>query len=159
MLQLVPMNEEQLEAFLTQAVPEYAADQVRAGNWAAERALDTAESVYAQLLPRGSATRDHYLFTIWDERRGVAVGSLWFAVLEEAGKQQAFVYDVRIAEAFRHQGYGTQALRLMEDRVRALGLDRIGLHVFAHNRIARAMYEKLGYETTNLIMYKVLEAA
>jgi RimJ/RimL family protein N-acetyltransferase len=157
MVQLVPMTEEQLDAFLAQAIPEYAADQVRAGNWAPERALDTARGVFAQLLPRGTATRDHYLFSIWDEDRGVAVGSLWFGVLQEAGKRQAFVYDVRIAEAFRHQGYGTRAFRLMEERVRALGLDRIGLHVFAHNHVARAMYEKLGYETTNLVMYKQLE--
>ena len=32
----------------------------------------------------------------------------------------------------------------------------ISLHVFGHNRVARALYEKLGYETTNVNMTEKL---
>jgi hypothetical protein len=44
----------------------------------------------------------------------------------------------------------------MEAEVKAMGLDRISLHVFGHNPGARRLYEKLGYETTNVYMAKQL---
>jgi ribosomal protein S18 acetylase RimI-like enzyme len=39
---------------------------------------------------------------------------------------------------------------------RRLELSGIGLHVFGHNAGARLLYERLGYETTNLNMFKTL---
>jgi predicted GNAT family acetyltransferase len=30
------------------------------------------------------------------------------------------------------------------------------LHVFGHNQVARALYEKIGYEVTNVLMSKKL---
>jgi ribosomal protein S18 acetylase RimI-like enzyme len=44
----------------------------------------------------------------------------------------------------------------LEARVISMGLDVISLHVFGHNRAARSLYEKLGYETTNVYMSKKL---
>lgn len=37
-----------------------------------------------------------------------------------------------------------------------IGLKSIRLHVFGHNKIARRLYEKLGYIETNIKMKKVL---
>jgi len=48
----------------------------------------------------------------------------------------------------------TAAFAALEGEARARGLAGIGLHVFGHNPGARALYEKLGYETTNLHMFK-----
>jgi RimJ/RimL family protein N-acetyltransferase len=38
-----------------------------------------------------------------------------------------------------------------------VGLDKIALHVFAHNHAARAMYKKLGYQTTDVMISKKLD--
>jgi len=84
------------------------------------------------------------------------VGALWFAAEEREGGPWAFVYDVRIDNAYRRRGYGTQALEALEEEARELGLPRIALHVFGHNHAARAMYEKLGYEVVDLLMSKTL---
>ncbi len=35
-----------------------------------------------------------------------------------------------------------------------LGIDKIELHVFAHNAAARALYEKAGYAISSLYMAK-----
>ena len=43
-----------------------------------------------------------------------------------------------------------------EAEVRRLGLYGIGLHVFGHNSGARLLYERLGYRTTNINMFKSL---
>jgi ribosomal protein S18 acetylase RimI-like enzyme len=40
--------------------------------------------------------------------------------------------------------------------VKNKGFEQLGLHVFGHNKIARALYESLGFETTNMVMSKKL---
>ncbi|EEL31163.1 N-acetyltransferase [Bacillus toyonensis] len=35
-----------------------------------------------------------------------------------------------------------------------LGMTKIGLHVFGHNKVTRGLYEKLDYEITNIKMVK-----
>ncbi|WP_419719892.1 GNAT family N-acetyltransferase [Lysinibacillus fusiformis] len=37
-----------------------------------------------------------------------------------------------------------------------LGMNKIGLNVFGHNKIARGLYEKMGYEITNITMAKTI---
>jgi RimJ/RimL family protein N-acetyltransferase len=158
MVKLVPMTQAEFEAYQEPAIRAYASEHVWAGNWSPEEALHRAESTYRELLPDGVATPGQYLFTIRDEALDASVGMLWFARQQRAGTAQAFVYEVQIYEAYRRRGYGTQAFRALEEKVRALGLDKIVLHVFGHNHAARAMYEKLGYEPVDLIMAKTVPA-
>jgi ribosomal protein S18 acetylase RimI-like enzyme len=47
-------------------------------------------------------------------------------------------------------------LQAIEPRVRELGVTGIGLHVFAHNPGAQALYAKLGYNVTSINMRKNL---
>ncbi len=68
----------------------------------------------------------------------------------------AFVYDFSIDEEFRRRGYGKQALLVLEAKVKELGIDKIALHVFAHNHVAKASYEDAGFETTGIYMKKNL---
>ena len=156
MLQLVPMTEKEFRAFRAEDVAHYAQEHVRAGRWSQEESLPLAEHEFDELLPDGVATPKHYLFSLKDEALGTEVGRLWFAVHEEGGEATAFVYNIVIFEAFRRQGYGMQAMQALEEKVRELGLSNISLHVFGHNHAARAMYEKLGYATTNVMMRKAL---
>ena len=77
-------------------------------------------------------------------------------MVNRGGRRQAFIYDFRTLDEFHRQGYGTQAMIALEDEVRKLGIDTIGLHVFGHNHAARALYEKVGYEVTDVHMAKHL---
>ena len=107
------------------------------------------------MLPNGLASPDNYLYAIWSDEAPLdaPVGVLWIAVLRRK-PAQAFIYDFIIFEPYRRRGYGRQALLAVEDKVRALGLDTIGLHVFGHNHGAIALYEKAGYEVTDIMMSK-----
>jgi ribosomal protein S18 acetylase RimI-like enzyme len=156
MVRLVPMSQDEFEVYLESAVDHYAQEHVRTGNWSPEQARRLSEDSYHSLLPDGVATPNQYLFTIEDQALGEKVGMLWFAVEERAGAPRAFLYDIRIEEACRRRGYGTEALRALEAKVRELRLAMIELHVFGHNDAARAMYEKLGYQVTDLRMSKTL---
>ena len=97
------------------------------------------------------------MFSLKDAATGQNVGMIWFAVGEQDGQQIAFICDFLVHEAFRGKGYGKRALRGLEQKVKALGVTSISLHVFGHNRAAWALYEKLGYEVTNVNMTKRLE--
>jgi ribosomal protein S18 acetylase RimI-like enzyme len=107
-------------------------------------------------LRDGLATRNHYLFSIEDEALGSNVGVIWFAIYDRQLQPVAFVYDFAIYEEFRRRGYGKQALLALEAKVKELGVDKIALHVFAHNHIARALYENAGFEITGINMTKKL---
>jgi len=109
---------------------------------------------FRKYLPDGVATQDNYLYDIEDEALGITVGMIWLARLMQGTKPVMFIYDFRIDEAHRRKGYGEQALLAAEVQAKALGYDTIALHVFGHNHAARALYEKLGYEITNINMAK-----
>ena len=49
-----------------------------------------------------------------------------------------------------------RALQAVESTAAAAGATSIGLNVFANNKEAQALYQKLGYVPTNLNMYKSL---
>ena len=81
---------------------------------------------------------------------------IWLAVIPHFGRPSAFIYDLRIFDAFQRRGYGMQAMLAVEHEAQALGMERIGLHVFGHNSAAQALYLKLGYTITNVNMVKHL---
>ncbi|MGN6222441.1 GNAT family N-acetyltransferase [Pseudoxanthomonas sp.] len=152
---LVPMNERAFRAFLHAAVENYAEENVSAGRWPAEGARERSQAAFAQLLPQGAATPDHHLFEIVAGDAG-AVGSLWYGVYTEGEQRQVHVYDVLVHPAHRRRGHAAAAFAAMEAQVRALGIDRIGLHVFAHNAGAQALYARLGYLTVSHNLVKSL---
>ena len=47
-----------------------------------------------------------------------------------------------------------QALLALEAKVKELGVNKIALHVFAHNHVARSLYEHAGFEITGIYMTK-----
>lgn len=157
MITLRPMTEAELQEFLEPAIAEYAQGHIDDGQWTKEEALEKSRAEFQGLLPKGVASPNQYLFTLVNESQQ-NVGVLWFAAREQQGQASAWVYDVRIHEAFRRHGYGSQAFRTMEQKVRELGLNKIALHVFGNNHAAQEMYKKLGYEVTNVLMAKTLDA-
>ena len=151
MISLRPLSKAEFETYLEGAIQDYAQEHVTAGNWQAAEALDRARQEFQQLLPDGVASQNQHLFTVLNEA-AEPVGMIWFAV--QGTPPSAFIYDFRIHDQFQRRGYGQQAMTAIEARVKELGLARIGLHVFGHNHAARALYEKMGYQVTNVLMEK-----
>jgi len=156
MIDLVPMTEEQYDAFMALSARDQWEGHVREGRWRADEAEANMALLVAQFLPQGLATPGHLFWAIEEEGSRAQVGGLWIALAEEAGARQFFVMDIQIYEPYRRRGYGTQAFRAMEDMAREMGVTAIALHVFAGNHPARAMYRKLGYAGTDTAMEKEL---
>ena len=156
MMQLVPMTETEYLAYLESDIQHYAEEQVKAGNWHPSEALEKSRREHQQLLADGLATPHQYIFSLQDEETGLKVGTIWFAVDDKKLRPSAFVYDFVIHDEFRRKGFGTQALRALENKLKELGVNKISLHVFGHNHAARALYDKVGYEVTGILMSKTL---
>ena len=154
MIHLVPMTESELKTFLEKIIPEYAADKTLAGDWSEEEALELSRKSYQKLLPQGVKTEHHYLFRIQIEETGEKIGILWMK--HEAPRPHGFIFDIMLDEAKRGQGYGKQAMLAIEAVAKDLGIETIGLHVFAHNPAAMQLYKGLGYEVTSQNMVKRL---
>ena len=159
MVRLEPMNEDEYQAYLSRTIPEYAEEHVRGGRWSPEEALEKSAEEYRGYLPEGLATPGQHLFSIKEATTGASVGMLWFADEQRGAGRTAFVYDVWIDDRFRRRGYAGQAFQALERLARDMGLQRIELHVFGHNLPARALYQKLGFAETNVIMAKLLDAS
>lgn len=151
------MTEREYQDWLKPSMFSYAQAHVEAGNWSANEALQRAQKEFDELLPNGLQTENHYLYSIVDATSGDQVGILWFAVREHGAKREAFVYDIEVFERFRRHGYAAGAFSALEERASELGLTAISLHVFGSNAPARALYEKLGFVTTNVLMSKSLD--
>jgi ribosomal protein S18 acetylase RimI-like enzyme len=150
MITLETIQQADFERFLEREVREYAADHVRNGNWPAEGSLERSRKEFERLLPDGILSQNQYLWSICDETE--KMGVLWVEV--KNGK--AFIYDFVIEESLRGRGFGKQALIAMEEKLKAMEVESVGLHVFGDNVSAQELYKKMGFRITGIQMKKSL---
>jgi RimJ/RimL family protein N-acetyltransferase len=154
MVSLRKMTQAEFQSFLSADILTYANEKVRAGNWTPEEALARSKEEHDRLLPRGLRSSHQHLFTI--ELEGMPVGRLWLSTDPGISGGAGFIYDLFVDEAARRKGVATQAMMLLEQTAHELGLTDLALHVFGYNLAARSLYEKLGYQVTNINMQKSL---
>lgn len=153
-IKLKPMDQLTFDSFYEKSIQNFAVENVRAGRWKQENAVHRARETYTNLLTDGLDTTDHYLFSIMKDEE--AVGILWIHVRSQDTGKQAFIYDINIDEEQQGKGYGKATMAALDEYARSQGITEIRLHVFAHNKRAISLYEKMGYEMTNYHMAKRL---
>ncbi|GIN52930.1 putative N-acetyltransferase YycN [Bacillus paralicheniformis] len=154
-IRLMPMTEEDFKTYQVHSIQHYAMEKVKAGTWTVAEAMEKAEEQFAALLPNGIETNNHHLWSIMDDSEDAA-GWLWLYADPHHPQKEAFIYDFGLYEAYRGQGIGQQALAVLEEEAKQLGVQKLSLHVFAHNKKAKRLYEKMNFETTDLHMSKRL---
>jgi ribosomal protein S18 acetylase RimI-like enzyme len=158
MTTLVQMGQAAYTSFFELAVSSYAAENVASGRWPAADAAHLSRSETERLLPQGVQTPDHYLYEIRDESINQTVGFVWFAAMMRGSVKIAYLYQIQVMPEFQRKGHARAALVTVERIASALGMSRIGLHVFGHNSAAQTLYRSLGYGVTSLNLEKVLPA-
>ena len=149
------MTRAEFDAWLPRAIVEYAQEHVVDGRWSEDEAIDKSRAEHEKLLPQGLATADNHLWSIVRSEDRKSVGLLWVN-MQQKPKPHAFIYNIEVYPDFRRRGYAEAAMRELEVAVKRMGAETIRLHVFGHNTAARPLYEKLGYEPTNIVMAKPL---
>lgn len=84
---------------------------------------------------------------------GIA-GYVWFGVSERpfSGVQVGWIYDIMVLPTHRGKGVGEALLRHAVRVIRERGFIETGLMVNSKNRVARSLYEKLGFQPQYIIM-------
>ncbi|EAE3218323.1 GNAT family N-acetyltransferase [Listeria monocytogenes] len=147
------MTASDLEDFLSTAITDYANEKVEAGTWDEEEALAKSQDSFNKLLYDGITTPNEYLYSIIS---GEKIGYIWFHVDETRSGKHAFIYDFVIFEAFRCKGFGTKTLEALDALAKEMQITKIELHVFAHNQTAIGLYNKVGFQNTDITMAKYL---
>jgi len=142
--------------FWEAASSTYALDKVACGAWPQRQAVERARAELASLLPHGLATPGHHLFEIVAGDDALTVGFLWVALEQAHAATQAFIFDLHVLASSRGEGHGLAALRALDAWAGARGVQAIGLHVFAHNRAAQALYARWGAGVTGLNLTRQL---
>ena len=148
------MTAGQYQRYRDGAESRYADDIAASGAMPMVEAREKARTDFQRLLPDGTATPDHHLFTAYDG--DAEIGMLWLHIEEKSDGPHAFGYDFAIREELRRQGYGRAVVQAAERLCRERGVVSIGLNVFGGNVAARSLYEALGFEATSIQMRKRL---
>ncbi|MFC0029967.1 GNAT family N-acetyltransferase [Micromonospora chaiyaphumensis] len=150
------MTKDEYEEWRARTIRAFADEQVAAGNWPADEALELATKANDVLLPDGFATAG-MLFLRATLPDGSHVGVSWLGLTHPRGAPDcAFIYDIEIDEAYRGSGYGRALLAAAEDAVRSRGVGRLELNVFRDNDRAIRLYETSGYRVVTQQMRKSL---
>lgn len=155
MVKLVPMAQEDFEAYCERSIREYAEEHVKTGNWKASEALEKSRAEFKKLLPNGLQSKNEFIYSIVDESTGRKMGALWVEIKMDETPRRAFGYDFILEAQFRGKGFGKQALMALDEILQSKGVESMGLHVFGHNTNAFELYKKMGFEITNINMRKV----
>jgi ribosomal protein S18 acetylase RimI-like enzyme len=139
------MTDSDFQMYLRRAIPQYAYDQVRSGNWKSDESMGRAQSEFSKTLPEGPQTEGHNLITISDAEKGMKVGMLWWAMNQRGTQKIAFLADFFVFSEFRNKGFEMEAMNLLQVECSKLGVERIELQVFAHNEEDVTLYRNNGF--------------
>lgn len=154
MIELKHMTAEAYEHFTALSRIDFAAAKSRAERLSTSEGHKIAADAWSSLLPQGKATPLHHFYTAWKD--GQDIGMVWFKEERDWETPYAYLYQIWVWDQYQGQGLGQALMAALEEKLKQLGLARLKLHVFAFNERAIGLYEKLGFETTNIVMVKEL---
>ena len=152
-VELVPMDDDDLAAFLARPRDDYLAELSELG-LSLEAARTRVQAEQSAAFPGGRPAAGHQVFAVrlGSER----VGHLWIGPAPDGGRGVWWVWELRVAEGWQGQGFGRRTMELAEAEARLAGATSLGLSVFGANTKARRLYGSLGYEALSVQMRKPL---
>jgi len=132
------MLPDELIAFRSYSISDYARELAGDMNISPEAALLQASQEFDELLP-GS-----FLKII--EVDSFPIGVLWYLTEETDGVRHAFLNDFVIAPEHHRKGYARSTLTALAQEAQAQGCTEIRLYVSDDNYAAKALYERCGFQ-------------
>jgi ribosomal protein S18 acetylase RimI-like enzyme len=158
MVRFTPLPAAEFDEYLTMTIGVYTR-MLADGGLDVHQARRRAETEFNTLLPQGVATPNNYIMGILDAKSNIRVGHIWILASGEGLARFAYLCDLIVLPDYQGRGYGTAALRQIDDFVRELCLPFIKLHVLGNNPRAVSFYERAGYRVTELFMQRDLPAS
>lgn len=152
MISLEKMTIDSFKPFMEKSQNNYSKDIALSLDILLEEAEKFSADQMLELLPGGFLSKGHFFYDIVDDN--LTVGCLWIYIQEKCGTKMIFIYDIFVEESFRRKGIGSEALRVLEILATKMDIHRVGLHVFAHKKLAYKLYRKMGFKERNIGMRK-----
>ena len=113
---------------------------------------DDAEGYEIGYLDKFFSGREDWICVAEQEQDVVAFLSM------ESYRDAGYLYldDLSVAEGHRKNGIGTKLIRTAEEYAKAIGAEKIVLHVEKANQAASRFYSKLGYKEVALDGSRIL---
>ncbi|GAA2033705.1 hypothetical protein GCM10009819_17250 [Agromyces tropicus] len=151
-VRLDPMTDDEVAAWLPEAMDHYEQSRREAGD-TAEQAAAARRASEERFFPDGRIVDGQLLHAI---RVGDDdAGWLWLGPWDDLGETW-WIWDLGVRPEFRRRGIARRAMRMGEEIAREHGATRLMLNVFGFNDGAIALYESLGYDVASLHMAKPL---
>lgn len=147
---LVPMTAQDLDAFIREEIADWADERVCDGTWSRGEALGRAQAELTMVAAweRQAATAERQRLLTAINTIGMHVGWLWVKRGPPGPwSSSAFLCQMTVARACRHQGYGRSILGALEELLSSEGIAELLLNVRESNRPATSLYDSAGYET------------
>lgn len=154
-MKLIPMTESDYAFWQPRSIENYIQEKMKANALTRAEAEEIGKADFKRILPDGLGSKDNYLFKMKGDGPD-ALGYLWYCVRGPQDNRRIFICDIMVEEKYRGKGYGKMAMLQAEEGAKALGIKKMGLHVFGYNKTAIGLYQSLGYLTTDLVMEKSL---
>lgn len=156
MISFRPVLQHEFAAFVAYFVADYAREITLNYRLSETDALTQAQREIECSFPQQEKTSGQVLLCIIHHDAGEEqpIGYLWYK--SDAELKSAYINDFYLFPAFRGQGFGSKAMKCLEERLEADGYTQIKLRVAAENQQARHVYEANGFAVTGINMNKLL---
>ncbi len=157
-MMLRKMRQEEFPAYRDYFIEDYSREIMLNYGRSSEDAITQAKQELSRSFPNGVEQTNQELQCIEVNRQGLTqvVGYLWYSI--DRQERAAFICDFYVAEKYRGQSYGKQAMQTLEHSLERDGIHQIKLRVAFHNKRAFALYETLGFAVTGFNMAKNVSA-
>jgi ribosomal protein S18 acetylase RimI-like enzyme len=149
------MNESEFNYIMSDPHDGYIEGMARSQNISYEDAKKKADEEIKKILPDGFYTKNHEFYSV--DFNNEFAGFAWVEVKSQNNKKVAWGYNIYVEEKFRRQGIAKEIFKILEEKLKNDGVKQINFHVYADNEKAIALYNQFGFETTNIVMRKIID--
>ena len=147
-LKLREMERTRLLDYFESSSADYARESPKFRHLAFDVALLRSQAEFRELFGEpGTVKPGHFFYGIFDGAN--EIGHVHFSRSPQDDKA-AFIWGFYLEAAMRGRGLGRRALLTAQEKLRSLGIGKIGLNVFSDNTPAVRLYESLGYRPTQM---------
>lgn len=150
------MTKEEYPAYCTYFIDDYSQEIAQNYGYSMEKAIELAKKDLHGSFPDGVESKSHTLLCIEALIDGIprVVGYLWHSINTQ--NRSTFIYDFYISDIYRGQGFGKQAIALLEEQLQLVDINEIKLRVAYHNNRALKLYQETGFAIIGYNMSKQL---
>ena len=156
MINLREMRVDEYPAYCDYFIADYSHEIAQNYGHSIEVATELANKDLILSFPNGLDNNEHDLLCIEiDSINSLKViGYLWHSI--KSSDASTFIYDFYIADEYRGNGYGKEAISQLETLLVAVDINQIKLRVAYNNQRALALYKEVGFTISGYNMSKKL---